>query len=55
MIKILLSISVFIVFINLPLHETNNNLFKYLTSYSGGIYYLHIKMPVLLELLLQHA
>jgi hypothetical protein len=49
----LLSISVFIVFLNLPLYETSNNLIKFLTSYSGGIYYLHIKMPLLLELLLK--
>jgi hypothetical protein len=53
MIKMLLSISVFIVFLNLPLHETSNNLIKFLTSYSGGIYYLHIKMPLLLKLLLK--
>ena len=50
-IKILLCISVFIVFLNLPLHEINNNLIKILTSYSAGIYYLHIKMQKILELL----
>ena len=50
-IKFLLCISVFIVFLNFPLHETNNNLIKFLTSYSGGIYYLHKKMPILIKLI----
>ncbi len=48
-IKIVACISLFIAFLNLPIHKMNNNLFKFLTSYSGGIYYLHPKMQMLLE------
>lgn len=53
MIKSVLGISLFIVFLNLPLHETNNNLINHLASYSGGIYYLHTRMQILLPLLLK--
>ncbi len=51
MIKILAGITVFIIFLNLPFHKIDNNLIKLLTSYSGGIYYLHTKMRILLEYL----
>lgn len=50
MIKITTCIYVFIVFLILPFHEKNNYLIKLMASYSGGIYYLHIKMQILLEI-----
>jgi hypothetical protein len=48
-IKIAVCISLFIVFLILPLHEINYNLFKFITSYTAGIYYLHPKMRDSLE------
>ena len=49
MIRFLTCASAFIFFLILPLHEINVNFIKIITSYSGGIYYLHTKVKKLLE------
>ena len=53
MIKVLGCINIFIFFLILPLNEIKNNIIiniiKLLTRYTGGIYYLHTKVQLLLE------
>ena len=52
-IKVLYCVNIFIFFLIFPLHKIRNkiiiNIIKVITRYTGGIYYLHTKVQLLLE------